>query len=71
MTKVTLPVIKEEEEAGQRDGELDALPTGDKVGNSGQEDDPEGEEHLNHYSHNPPLFGTYYFRHWRKTDTRH
>lgn len=55
MTKSTLPVIKEEEKVGQCYGQLDPLPVGDKVGNSGENYDSEGEEHLNHNSHNPPL----------------
>ena len=63
VTQPTLPVIKEEEKVGQRDGQLDPLPVGDKVGNSREDYDPKSEEHLNHYSHNPSLLRTYYFRH--------
>lgn len=70
MTRIPLPVIEEEEKAGQWDGKLDALPAGGEVGNSRKNDDPEGEEHLDHDSHNPPLFRTYYFCHWKETDTR-
>lgn len=69
MAKITLPVIKKEEEAGQWDGQLDALPAGGKVGNSREEDYSKREEHLDHDSHNPPLFRTYYLCHWRRTDT--
>lgn len=59
MRKAPLPVVEEEEEVGQRDGQLDALPVGDEVGNSREEDDSQSEEHLNHDSHNPPLLRTH------------
>ena len=63
MMKTTLPVIKEEEKVGQRYGQLDPLPIGDKVGDSRENYDSKGEKHLNHDSHNPPLLRADDFRH--------
>lgn len=62
-TNATLPVIEEEEEVGQRDGQLDALPVGDEVGDSRENYDSQSAKHLNHDSHNPPLLRTHDFCH--------
>lgn len=68
--KTTLPVIKEKEEVGQCYGQLDPLPVGDKIGDSRENYDSKGEEHLNHNSHNPPLLRTHDLCHWRETNMK-
>ena len=49
----TLPVVEQEEEVGQWNGQLDPLPGGNQVRNSRENHNSEGEEYLNHDPNNP------------------
>lgn len=58
----TLPIVEQEEEVGQRNGQLDPLPGGNQVCNSRENYNSQGKEHLNHDSNNPLI---------RTNDLRH
>lgn len=62
----TLPIVEQEEEVGQWNGQLDPLPGGNQVCNSRENYNSQCKEYLNHNS-NHPLIGTNDLRHWAET----
>lgn len=60
---VTLPVVDQEKEVGQWNGQLDPLPSGKQVGNARENHNSQGEKYLYH-DPNDPLGRTNDLCHW-------
>lgn len=65
----TLPIVEQEEEVGQWNGQLNPLPGGNQVCNSRENYNSQGKEYLDHDSNNP-LLGTNDLRHWAETNPK-
>ena len=51
----TVPVAQQEEEGGQRDGQLEPAPVRDRVGQPGEQHEPHRERHLVEDRHRPSV----------------
>lgn len=57
------PVVGDKEQVGRRDDDLQPAPVGDEVGEQGEDEDADAEEHLEQNAHRPPVFHPNDLRH--------